>query len=103
MPDRHCASIHIEQTPKNPIMKYLPRPLTALLVAMLSLAITGGDLMAAKKDKGKGGGGDRKGKKEQVQRKGGGGGGHRVAQSRRSAPRAERRVVTRSEPKRSSR
>ena len=33
------------------IMKHIPRPLTALLVAMLSLAITGTDLMAAKKDK----------------------------------------------------
>lgn len=79
-------------------MKYLPRPLTALLVAMLSLALTGGDLMAAKKDKGKGG----SGKKEHVQKRGGSDRGARVAQSRRSAPRAERRTVTRAAPKRSA-
>jgi hypothetical protein len=81
-------------------MKYLPRPLTAALVAAISLALTGGDLMAAKKGKGKDGG-DRKGKKEQVQRRGGGGdrGGQRVAQSRRSSPKPDRRVVTRSAPK----
>lgn len=77
-------------------MKYLPRPLTAALVAAISLALTGGDLLAAKKDKG----GDRKGKKEQVQRKGGGSDrGKRVAQSRRASPKPDRRVVTRSSPK----
>jgi hypothetical protein len=81
-------------------MKYLPRPLTAALVAAIALALTGGDLLAAKKDKGKDGGGDRKGKKEQVQRKSGGGDrGQRVAQSRRTASKPERRVVARSTPK----
>jgi len=79
-------------------MKILPRPLMAILVAAISLALTGGDLMAAKKDKGKGGG-DRKGKKEQVQRKGGGDRGPRVAHSRPSSPKPDRRVVARSSPK----
>jgi hypothetical protein len=80
-------------------MKYLPRPLTAALVAAISLALTSGDLLAAKKDKGKDGG-DRKGKKEQVQRSSGGNrGGQRVAHSRPSSPKPERRVVARSSPK----
>src|SRR5262245_29542795 len=81
-------------------MKYLPRPLTAALVAAISLALTGGDLMAAKNDKRKDGG-DRKGKKDQVQRRGGGGdrGGQRVAHSRPSSPKPDRRVVARSAPK----
>jgi hypothetical protein len=83
-------------------MKILPRPFTALLAATIALALTGGDLMAAKKDKDKGGGNDRKGKKEQVQRRSGGGGGDRsprVAHSKPSAPKPERRVAARSAAK----
>jgi hypothetical protein len=84
-------------------MKILPRPFTALLAATIALALTGGDLMAAKKDKDKDKGGDNnhKGKKEQVQRRGDGGGDHspRVAQSKPSAPRPERHAVAHSAPK----
>ncbi|WP_206026053.1 peptidoglycan-binding protein [Roseimicrobium sp. ORNL1] len=84
-------------------MKILPRPFTALLAATIALALTGGDLMAAKKDKDKGGGNDRKGKKEQVQRRSGGGGGGdrspRVAHSKPAAPKPEHRVAARSAQK----
>lgn len=82
-------------------MKILSRPFTALLAATIALALTGGDLMAAKKDKDKGGS-DRKGKKEQVQRRSSGGGGDRsprVAHSKPSAPKHEHRVAARSAPK----
>jgi hypothetical protein len=82
------------------IMKHIPRPLTALLVAMLSLAIAGSDLMAAKKDKDGDKGSSRgKGKKEQVQRGGGGDRGSRVAHSRPSAPKPQHHVASRSSSK----